>query len=139
MTDFHSKIPGKYRRSFEWRLSRGKRDSIKTDTTAMVRLSTSDFPDILEDFLEISRKRTNNPTALIRVAVSEDLQNSFVQSCGAGRSEFDIHFLPTSSRAVVQICKPGERSELELRIICPLGRSSNSRPHTSGLRQRRRS
>jgi hypothetical protein len=70
MTDFHPKTPGKYRRSFDWRVSHGTRDSIKTDTTAMVRLSTSDFPDILEDFLDISRKRSsNNPTALARLQI----------------------------------------------------------------------
>jgi hypothetical protein len=69
MTDFHPKTPGKYRRSFDWRVSHGTRGSIKTDTTAMVRLSTSDFPDILEDFLEISRKRSNNPTALARLQI----------------------------------------------------------------------
>jgi hypothetical protein len=32
-----------------------------------MRLATSDFPDILEDFLEISRKRRNNWTALARL------------------------------------------------------------------------
>ena len=34
---------------------------------AITRLSTSDFPDILEDFLEISRKRRSNWTALARL------------------------------------------------------------------------
>lgn len=33
----------------------------------MMRLATSDFPDILEDFLEISRKRRGNWTALARL------------------------------------------------------------------------
>lgn len=59
--------PGKYRRAFDWRLSHDKWDSLGTGATAMMRLATSDFPDILEDFLEISRKRRNNWTALARL------------------------------------------------------------------------
>lgn len=35
----------------------------------MIRLSSSDFPDILEDFLAISRKRQANPTALARLQI----------------------------------------------------------------------
>jgi hypothetical protein len=40
---------------------------METEATAMMRLATSDFPDILEDFLEISRKRRSNWTALARL------------------------------------------------------------------------
>lgn len=64
MTDLHPTIPGKYRRAFDWRVSHGNRHSLTTDTAAMVRLALSDFPDILEDSLEISRKRNGNRTAL---------------------------------------------------------------------------
>jgi len=35
----------------------------------MSRLASSDFPDILEDFLSISRKRQQNPTALARLQI----------------------------------------------------------------------
>ena len=35
----------------------------------MIRLSSSDLPDILEDFLTISRKRQANPTALARLQI----------------------------------------------------------------------
>jgi hypothetical protein len=63
---FSSKIPGKYRRAFNWRLSYGDQTR-KSDVLAMARLATSEFPDILEDFLEISRKRQKNWTALSRL------------------------------------------------------------------------
>jgi hypothetical protein len=66
MTDF-PKIPNKYRRAFNWRISHATADSLETETTATFRLATSDFPDILEDFLEISRKRMKNWTALSRL------------------------------------------------------------------------
>jgi hypothetical protein len=55
VTDLHPKIPGQYRRAFDWRVSRGNLHSLTTDTTEMVRLASSGFPGILEDFLEISR------------------------------------------------------------------------------------
>ena len=67
MADFRPKLSNQYRRAFDWRLSYGKRDSIDTGATAMTRLATSDFPDILEDFLEVSRKRKANWTALARL------------------------------------------------------------------------
>jgi len=35
----------------------------------MIRLASSDFPDILEDFLAISRRRQTNPTALSRLQI----------------------------------------------------------------------
>lgn len=65
MRDF--KTPGKYRRAFDWRISHSTPDSLPTDMTGMVRLSTSDYPEILEDFLYVSRKRKNNWTALSRL------------------------------------------------------------------------
>ena len=67
MEDSRPRIPNQYRRAFDWRLSYGKRDSIDTNATAMTRLASSDFPDILEDFLETSRKRKTNWTALARL------------------------------------------------------------------------
>lgn len=67
MDGFRPKAPNKYRRAFDWRVSYANRDSIGADATAMARLATSDFPDILEDFLEIGRKRRGNWTALSRL------------------------------------------------------------------------
>jgi len=59
--------PGKYGRAFDWRLSHGF-DPLSDEAAAgMSRLASSDFPDILEDFLSISRKRQQNPTALARL------------------------------------------------------------------------
>jgi hypothetical protein len=63
------KVPNKYRRAFDWRVSYADRSSIGADATAMARLATSDFPDILEDFLEIARKRRSNWTALFRLQI----------------------------------------------------------------------
>jgi hypothetical protein len=40
---------------------------VGTEAAAMMRLASSDFPDILEDFLDISRKRRKNWTALARL------------------------------------------------------------------------
>lgn len=66
-TDF--KIPGKYRRAFDWRVSHGDPESRKQQIPAMVRLASSDYPDILEDFLDISRKRRLNRTALAKLQI----------------------------------------------------------------------
>jgi hypothetical protein len=61
--------PGKYRRAFGWRLSHGP-DPLSSEAAAgMSRLASSDFPGILEDFLSISRKRQQNPTALARLQI----------------------------------------------------------------------
>lgn len=42
-------------------------NSLQSELTGMVRLATSDFPEILEDYLAISRKRRRNWTALSRL------------------------------------------------------------------------
>lgn len=61
--------PGKYGRAFDWRLSHGP-DRLQDEAAAGTsRLASSDFPDILEDFLSISRKRQQNPTALARLQI----------------------------------------------------------------------
>jgi hypothetical protein len=67
MDGFRFKAPNKYRRAFDWRVSYANRDSTGVEARAMARLATSDFPDILEDFLEIGRKRRANWTALSRL------------------------------------------------------------------------
>jgi hypothetical protein len=61
--------PNKYRRAFDWRLSEDQEERSIENYRGMVRLSSSDLPDILEDFLAISRKRQNNPTALARLQI----------------------------------------------------------------------
>ncbi len=61
--------PGKYGRAFDWRLSAGSERLSNEAALGMSRLSSSDFPDILEDFLSLSRKRQNNPTALARLQI----------------------------------------------------------------------
>ena len=67
MRDSRFKVPGKYRRAFSWRISDGSPDSLESNLTGMMRLATSDFPEILEDYLTISRKRQRNWTALSRL------------------------------------------------------------------------
>jgi hypothetical protein len=56
----------KYRRAFTWRVGRGDAGS-KAGATGLVRLATSDYPDILEDYLYISRRRHNNKTAIAKL------------------------------------------------------------------------
>ena len=67
MSDFRFKAPGKYRRSFSWRISDDSSASLESNLTGMMRLATSDFPEILEDYLTTSRKRQGNWTALSRL------------------------------------------------------------------------
>lgn len=69
MTDLRYTIPGKYKRAFSWRVSDGSPSSLQSDSQGMFRLATSDFPDILEDYLCISRKRKSNWTALSRLQI----------------------------------------------------------------------
>jgi len=62
--------PGKYGRAFDWRISHGSEEPLSNEAAlGMSRLASSDFPDILEDFLSINRKRQRNPTALARLQV----------------------------------------------------------------------
>lgn len=67
MPDPFPKTPSKYRRAFDWRLIHGTSESRQIASAAMTRLASSDFPEILEDFLEISRKRRKNWTAMARL------------------------------------------------------------------------
>jgi hypothetical protein len=68
LNEIPRKPPNKYRRAFDWRVSEGK-DERPQNLTGIFRLATSDFPDILEDFLSISRKRQKNSTALARLQI----------------------------------------------------------------------
>jgi hypothetical protein len=56
----------KYRRAFTWRVGQGNSES-RAETTGLVHLATSDYPDILEDYLYISRRRYNNKTAIAKL------------------------------------------------------------------------
>jgi hypothetical protein len=51
----------KYKRAFSFRVHEGESTQA---ADGLVRLSGGDYPDILEDYLAISRKRQRNPTAM---------------------------------------------------------------------------
>ena len=61
------KRPNQYRRAFEWSVSSGDKEARLTQLEGSARLASSDFPNILEDFLETSRKRSENHTAMARL------------------------------------------------------------------------
>jgi len=61
-----SRLANKYRRAFKWRVSRGG-DGIESGVAGAVHLATSDYPEILEDYLYVSRKRRNNKTAISKL------------------------------------------------------------------------
>lgn len=67
MGDRRFRVPGRYRRSFSWRISDGTIESQKPELTGMNCLATSELPDILEDYLAISRNRRHNWSALSRL------------------------------------------------------------------------
>lgn len=60
------RLRDKYRRAFSWSVSRGNAGKAH-EAAGMVRLATSDYPDILEDYLSISRKRKDNKLALSKL------------------------------------------------------------------------
>ena len=62
--------PGKYSRAFGWRVSTPQSSSLKSDLGGLSLLSRSDLPDILEDFLDISRRRKSNRTAISKLQLS---------------------------------------------------------------------
>jgi hypothetical protein len=59
--------PGRYRRAFEWRLTPGDREATSVAAGGLVSLFSSEMPEVLEDYLSISRKRRNNRLALARL------------------------------------------------------------------------
>lgn len=59
--------PNQYSRAFAWRVSTSSEESKKTSLGGMSLLSRSDFPEILEDFLDVSRKRRKNKTAISKL------------------------------------------------------------------------
>src|ERR1051325_9469303 len=59
--------PGKYRRAFDWRLSDVSGATRKRDLTAVSRLAHAKLLDVIEDLLEISRRRRRNWTSLTKL------------------------------------------------------------------------
>ena len=59
--------PGRYRRAFDWRLNTADRDDTTTAAGPLVALFSSEMPELLEDYLQISRKRRNNRLVLARL------------------------------------------------------------------------
>jgi hypothetical protein len=60
-------VPGRYRRAFGWRLDGDERDETVVAATAFAGLFSSEMPAILEDYLDISRRRRDNRLALARL------------------------------------------------------------------------
>jgi len=60
------RLRNKYRRAFSWSVSRGNAGKAHEDA-GVVRLATSEYPDILEDYLSIRRKRKGNRLALSKL------------------------------------------------------------------------
>lgn len=67
--EFVFKRPNKYRRAFDWRVSQADDRSLGVSTEALVRLYRSEFLDLLDDFLDLSRRRQNNRTSLARLQI----------------------------------------------------------------------
>lgn len=69
--------PGRYRRAFDWRLNREDSDDLATAAGALGDLFSSEMPEILEDYLGISRKRRKNRLALAKLQTHliDDLVN----------------------------------------------------------------
>jgi hypothetical protein len=59
--------PNKYRRAFEFRIVRGDDPSIPKGIEAFLRLSLPQYAEVLEDYLEIGKKRRNSPFALAKL------------------------------------------------------------------------
>jgi hypothetical protein len=62
----HLDRSSRYRRSFDWRIGYGDRSS-QIASTAFARLSTSEYPELLEDMLELTRKRRKNRTVIAKL------------------------------------------------------------------------
>jgi hypothetical protein len=62
------RLANKYRRAFRWRVSKGDAED-QSEVVGSVYLANSDYPDILEDYLSISRRRHNNKTAMSKLQI----------------------------------------------------------------------
>ncbi len=63
-----SRVRNRYRRAFSWRLSEPSANR-QHEIAGAVRLSLGDYPDILEDYLYLSRKRRGNATAIAQLQI----------------------------------------------------------------------
>jgi hypothetical protein len=59
--------PGRYRRAFDWRLNTEDQGDTIIAAGALKALFSSEMPELLEDYLKISRTRRNNRLALARL------------------------------------------------------------------------
>jgi hypothetical protein len=59
--------PNKYRRAFEFRIVRGDDPSTPKGIQAFLRLSLPQYAEVLEDYLEIGKKRRNSRFALAKL------------------------------------------------------------------------
>jgi hypothetical protein len=59
--------PGRYRRAFDWRVSKTAKESVPDIAAAFAGLSSNDYVDVLEDYLTVTRKRQNNRVAMAKV------------------------------------------------------------------------
>lgn len=63
-----SRLRNRHRRAFSWRLSEPSANR-QNEIVGAVRLSLGDYPDILEDYLYLSRKRRGNATAIAKLQI----------------------------------------------------------------------
>ena len=61
--------PNKYRRAFEFRIVRGDDPSTPKGIEAFLRLSLPQYAEVLDDYLEIGKKRRNSPFALAKLQI----------------------------------------------------------------------
>jgi len=59
--------PARYKRAFDWRLKREDGEDTNVAIGALAALHSSEMPDLLVDYLDISRKRRTNHLALARL------------------------------------------------------------------------
>jgi hypothetical protein len=63
----NSRSVTKYRRSFDWKIGHG--DTTPVASAAFARLFTSEYPDLLEDLLDMSRRRRQNRTTIAKLQI----------------------------------------------------------------------
>lgn len=93
--------PGKYKRAFEWRFSRADKDSIDAAAEAFVGLSASEYSEVFEDYLCVSRKRRKNRTAIAKnqLHLVDELVNA---------EKAIKHYKETKERLTTSLAQPGQ-------------------------------
>jgi hypothetical protein len=86
-------VPGKYRRAFEWRVSIPQSSSRSTELEGLSGLARSELPDLLEDFLDLSRKRRANRSVISKLQLymlqEIVLQEAVVKKCKTRLDELE--------------------------------------------------